>query len=230
VTSPVDSPPERRPWRTIDALYLLFWWIGGAAVGTAFAGEEWTVFELFGIIATFQAAGIFVGVAFLARKRSPWRDALGARFAAPDLRGLLEGVGLQLGLSIALALLLGLLGETSPAQEVVDEASQAVGSLDQLVVFVSLVVLAPLSEELVFRGVLLQGLRARFGPRAAVWGSATAFALVHLLDPNLLLAMPVFFVLGLALGYATINSGRLGRAVAMHAGFNLITVIAVLFL
>ena len=65
---------------------------------------------------------------------------------------------------------------------------------------------------------------------AAVVGSAGAFALIHLLDPNLLLAMPVFFVLGWVLARATIRTGRLGRAMTIHAGFNLVTVVAVLFL
>lgn len=230
MTSPAESPGELRPWRPIDALYLLFWWIGGAAVGGALVGEEWSVFELFGVIATLQAVGIFVGVAVLARNREPWREALAARFAPGDLRGVLEGAGLQIGLSIALAILIGIFGGTVPSQEVVDEASSAVGGLDQVAVIVALVVLAPLSEELVFRGVLLRGLQVRFGAKPAVIGSAGAFALIHLLDPNLLLAMPVFLVLGLALGYATVRTGRLGRAVTIHAGFNLVTVLAVLFL
>ena len=230
MTSPVESPGDQRPWRPIDALYVLLWWIGGAAVGTGFVGEEWSVFDLFGVIATFQAIGIFVGVAVLSRRRPPWREALGARFAREDLRGLVEGFGLQIGLSIGLALLIGLFGGTPPSQEVVDEARLAVGGADQIVVIFALVVLAPVSEELVFRGVLLRSLQTRFGPRPAIVGSSAAFALVHLLDPNLLLAMPVFLVLGLALGHATVRTGRLGRAVAIHAGFNLVTVIAVLFL
>lgn len=230
MTLPADSRVDRRPWRPIDALYLLLWWIGGALAAAPLIGEELSVFDLFGVVATFQAIGVFVGLAVLARNRVPWREALNVRLAPEDIRGLLDGAGLQIGLSIALALLIQLLGADLPTQELVDAAGSAVSGLDQVVVIVSLVVVAPVSEELVFRGVLLRGLQARYGPRAAIVGSAAAFALVHLLDPNLLLAMPLFFVLGLALGHAAVRTGRLGRAVALHAGFNLVTAVAVLFL
>lgn len=228
--SPADWQVERRPWRPLDALYLLLWWIGGALAAGPLIGEELSVFDLFGVVATFQAIGVFVGLGVLARSREPWRKALRADFAPEDIRGLLEGVGLQIGLSIALALVIQMFGGELPTQEVVDEARLAAGGLDQIVVFVSLVLLAPVSEELVFRGVLLRGLQARYGVWPAIVGSAAAFALVHLLDPNLLLAMPLFFALGLVLGYAAVRTGRLGRAITLHAGFNLVTVVAVLFL
>lgn len=228
---PLDLPVERKPWRAIDALYLLFFWIAGAIASGPFIGsDEITIFELFGIIAPFQATGIFVGLWVLSRNRDPWRHALAVRVAPDDWRGVFEGMGLQIGLSILMALIIGLFGGTLPAQEVVDDAALAVGGVEQLAVILALVVLAPISEELVFRGVLLRGLQARYGMRAAVIGSAIAFALIHLLDPNLLVAMPVFLILGLALGYSVARTGRLGRAIAIHAGFNLVTVVAVLFL
>lgn len=228
---PLEYRADPRPWRAIDALYLLFFWIAGAIASGPFIGaDEITVFELFGVIAPFQALGIFVGIAVLGRTRQPWREALAFRAEPEDWRGLLEGVGLQLGLSILIATILGLFGGSLPSQEIVDDAGLAVGGLEQFAVIIALVVLAPISEELVFRGVLLKGLVARFGMHAGVIGSSVAFALLHLLDPNLLLAMPVFLVLGLALGYSVARTGRLGRAIAIHAGFNLVTVIAVLFL
>lgn len=228
---PLVLPVERQPWRAIDALYLLFFWIGGAIASGPFIGsDEITVFDLFGIIAPFQAAGIFLGLWVLARTRQPWREALGVRATPADWRGIAEGIGLQFCLGILMVFVIGLFGGTLPSQELVDDVEMAVGGIEQLAVIFALVVLAPISEELVFRGVLLRGLQARYGMTVAVIGSSVAFALVHLLDPNLLLAMPVFFVLGLALGYSVARTGRLGRAIAIHAGFNLVTVVAVLFL
>jgi membrane protease YdiL (CAAX protease family) len=231
VLPPVDSAADSKPWRAIDALYLLFFWIAGAIASGPFIGaDEISVFELFGIIAPFQAAGIFIGTAVLARNRQPWRAALGVGVAPQDWRGVLEGIGLQFGLSILIALVVGLFGGTLPSQEIVDDAELAVGGLERVAVVIALVVLAPISEELVFRGVLLRGLATRYGMKAAVFGSSVAFALLHLLDPNLLPAMPVFLALGVALGYSVSRTGRLGRAIAFHAGFNLVTVVAVLFL
>lgn len=228
--SPPGSQVDRRPWKPIDAFYLLLWWIAGAIAAAPLVGEELSVFDLFGVLVPFQAIGVFVGFAVLARSRSPWPSAMGAQLEPEDLRGLLEGAGLQFGLSLVLALVVQMFGGELPSQEMVDEARLAVSGLDRIMVIVSLVVLIPVSEELVFRGVLLRGLRNRYGPGPAVVGSAGAFAFVHLLDPNLLLAIPLFFALGLVLGYAVIRTNRLGRAVMIHAGFNLVTVVVVLFL
>jgi len=90
---------------------------------------------------------------------------------------------------------------------------------------VTAVVLAPVAEELVFRGILLRSLARRFSPWAAAFGSAGAFALGHLLDPNAALAVPALFVAGLVLARQVLVSGRLGGAIAMHAGFNLLSVL-----
>jgi membrane protease YdiL (CAAX protease family) len=228
--SPTGSQVDRRPWRPIDAFYLLLWWTAGAIAAAPLVGEELSVFDLFGVLAPLQAIGVFVGFAVLARSRSPWPSAMGAQLEPEDLRGLLQGAGLQIGFSLVLALVVQMFGAELPSQEVVDDARLAVTGLDRIMVIVSLVVVVPVSEELVFRGVLLRGLWTRYGPGPAVVGSAGAFAFIHLLDPNLLLVIPLFFALGLVLGYAVMRTGRLGRAVMIHAGFNLVTVVVVLFL
>jgi membrane protease YdiL (CAAX protease family) len=72
---------------------------------------------------------------------------------------------------------------------------------------------------------LLRALTHRLSSRAAIFGSAAAFALGHLLDPNAGLAVPALFLAGLVLARQVLVSGRLGGAIAMHAGFNLLSVL-----
>ena len=67
------------------------------------------------------------------------------------------------------------------------------------------VVLAPLFEEVVFRGTLLPVLAARFGSSTAVLLSALVFALAHLSVGEL----APLTVLGIGLGLLRLRGGRL---------------------
>ncbi len=91
--------------------------------------------------------------------------------------------------------------------------------------FTALVV-APLFEETLFRGVLLPVVGQRIGAAGAVVLSAAAFAVAHLSLGEL----APLFVLGLGLGWVRWRSGRLSSAVLMHALWNGLTFMNLLFL
>ena len=84
-----------------------------------------------------------------------------------------------------------------------------------------------------FRGVLLKALEG-FGRRAALFASAAVFAGFHLfgLSGNLLrgalLIFPTFLLMGLVLGLVTWRSKRLGPAIFIHSGFNLLALLVLL--
>lgn len=80
-------------------------------------------------------------------------------------------------------------------------------------------VLAPLFEETLFRGVLLPVLAQRWGGIWAVVISALVFGVAHLSVGEL----PPLFVLGLGLGWLRLQSGRLGASVLMHSLWNGLT-------
>jgi len=84
---------------------------------------------------------------------------------------------------------------------------------------ITALVLAPLFEETLFRGVLLPVLAQRWGNLAAVLISALVFGIAHLSLGEL----PPLFVLGLGLGWLRIQSGRLGASVLMHGLWNGLT-------
>ena len=78
------------------------------------------------------------------------------------------------------------------------------------------VVLAPLFEEVIFRGVLLPVVARDLGARWGVVISAAIFAVAHLSLGEL----PALFVLGLALGWLRLSSGRLSASVWLHSFWN----------
>lgn len=81
------------------------------------------------------------------------------------------------------------------------------------------VVLAPLFEETIFRGVLLPVLSRQLGSLWGVLLSSAVFGLAHLSIGEL----PPLFVLGLLLGWLRLSSGRLSAAIWLHAMWNALT-------
>ncbi len=75
------------------------------------------------------------------------------------------------------------------------------------------IIIAPLTEELVFRGVILRGLLGRWRPAAAVLISAAMFAFIHLNPAQ----APVAFLLGILLGWIYVRTRSLGLCVLGHA-------------
>lgn len=87
--------------------------------------------------------------------------------------------------------------------------------------FILLVIVAPLTEELLFRGIVLRGFLGRFRPWRAVVLSAMLFAGMHLNPWQTVSA----FVLGLIFGWFYLRTGSLWPCIAGHACYNSIIVI-----
>ncbi len=74
-----------------------------------------------------------------------------------------------------------------------------------------------LSEELAFRGLILQGLRSRLGAGVSLVLTALLFGVIHL---DLVQGLGAFFT-GLYLGYLTVRSGSIYPAIIAHGVNNL---------
>jgi len=100
------------------------------------------------------------------------------------------------------------------------------GGTAGLVLSVMLVVLvAPLVEEMLFRGVLLSAIGSRLGAGVALVGQAVLFAAYHF---STWMFVPML-LLGLACGYLAQHRGSLWPAIVLHALFNAVPV-ALVFL
>lgn len=178
----------------------------------------------------------FIGAIVLASRTSGTRnivDDFGLRFRGVDfVVGPLVGLGGQLVLLPLLYL---------PLEHVIPHLSDKLGEpakrltggfpgADLAVIAVLTVVVVPVVEELVFRGLFLRGALRAFagvgrglGPALAAVSTGVVFALAHfeLLE---LLGLAAF---GVVLSALAIRSGRLGPCILAHATFNLVAVLAV---
>ena len=86
-----------------------------------------------------------------------------------------------------------------------------------LLLAVPVVILGPIAEELLFRGVLLPWLRGFSSDSAALWLSSGFFALAHLhYGAHLLAVLPI----GLALGWARLRTNGLAAPILAHTAIN----------
>ncbi len=91
--------------------------------------------------------------------------------------------------------------------------------------FMKVAVVAPVVEELIFRGLILQGFKRNYNNFTAVFVSAILFSLFHL-NPW---QMPATFVLGLLLGWLMIRTNSLILAILGHSINNLLVLLTVTF-
>ncbi len=91
--------------------------------------------------------------------------------------------------------------------------------------FFKVVVIAPVIEELIFRGLILNGLRKNYSAITAVFISALLFSLFHL-NPW---QMPATFVLGLLLGWIVLRTRNILLAIIGHAMNNLLVLLTVTY-
>jgi hypothetical protein len=215
------------------AVYLLsvIWGVSVLAV-TGHAGDDLDDVPL-GVLALVQvglAAGFLVVPWFATRTKGNGIVAdLGFRARWPDLwKGGLAGAAAQL---VVIPLLywplLDLLDKTSDdLGQVAESLTDRVGTPVDVILLVLIVgVMAPVFEELFYRG-LMQGALLKRGtpPVLAVGGTALFFAASHLQ----LLQLPGLFVAGLVFGVLAHRTGRLGPAIAAHVVFNMVTVVSLL--
>jgi membrane protease YdiL (CAAX protease family) len=176
-----------------------------------------------------QNLGIIVALALIARfkGRGSLRDDFGLRILPRDLAWVAAGLGLSLVAGWMLLPVTELAGLKDSSQEVVQQFENANG-IEVPLFALGVVLLAPLAEELLFRGVLLRALVRRTDPARAVFGSALVFALIHVVgDPDTYYYVPAFLLLGLVSGWRAMKTGNLSQSVMLHVGFNLLASILI---
>lgn len=108
-----------------------------------------------------------------------------------------------------------------PARQLTDRAHGA----GVLLLFLVVAVLAPIAEEVFFRGLLLRSLERRMGTNWAIVVSAAVFGAAHF-EP---LQFPALFAFGLVAAVLATRTGRLGPAIWAHVAFNSVAVANLVF-
>jgi uncharacterized protein len=162
-----------------------------------------------------------VGVPVLATSRKgngPVRD-LGLRAERADVP---TGLGAGLVTQVLLVPLLYwpilylLDDDSSDVEREAERLFEGINGVGFVVLFLVVVVAAPIAEELFYRGLLLRSLEHRFGTGWAVIGSSVLFGLTHLQG----IQLPALVLFGLVAAVLAVRSGRLGPAIFAHVGFN----------
>lgn len=232
---PAVAAPRPRRWGLGDFLFglVIGYSLATLVAGLWFAATGDEELDLAG--QAFSQVGLWtgmVGAALLASHRKGagrLADDFGFRVRWRDIGiGVVVALATQLLVLPGIALLLRpLVGEpevSGPVRDLVDK-SQGPAFIGLLL---SVVIGAPIVEELFFRGLLLRSLQHRMPDWLAVALSAVAFGLAHgsaLPVDAVVLVMVSLTVFGAVLAVLAIRTDRLGPGILAHAAFNLFTIL-----
>lgn len=182
------------------------------------------VLALVQLLGLVVATGVGVMAAFGAEVR--YRDALAVEPspAAIVVLALSAGLALQLPLHELANLVAAIhpsLGMDAEQQARMRELVHIDGWQEAIFVPIAVVAIPAVSEELLFRGLLLPGLARRYGPRLALFTSAGLFGLIHVVPVAIVYAT----VAGVALGWLRQRSGSVLPCIAMHGAFNAVPIL-----
>lgn len=245
-TSPESTNRDRAPWTARDTalgvvltlvplLAFSFYnnYLAGSAGGTIpkLTPQQDLIAAILQFVITGALEAVFLLAPFYyARKRArPYAgQALGLRGFNPAIGMVLitlsvVGVIAATYAYTAIAAKLHLTVQTN-VDPLISELHQA-----PLVVYASLLVavlIAPISEEIFFRGFLLQGLRLNMPAWAAILLSSLIFAAAHLS----LGSFPILFILAIFLGILRVATRSIWPGVILHTLNNSLTLLYVLLL
>jgi membrane protease YdiL (CAAX protease family) len=210
--------PQKIPWSTRDV------WLGVASLGL-----WWIAVILLSLVVAFLDlevnAGLFIGLAelmllgpvwwFVLRKYRVGWDSVGLRAFKGSMLGL--GCGLMI-LSSLFNLIYSLFLALFDQQVQADLAPILAEVSSPWWLLLAGVVIAPVVEEIFFRGFVFSGLRTRYEWKKAAVISSALFALIHL---QLTAIIPIF-ILGYIFAYLYHRSNSIWPAIVMHVSTNAI--------
>ena len=225
---------SEKPWTPVDVLRLLMAWLlllcGAQLIGAQFApagtfqANTNSVTTLVVQMLGFHVAALVLVGVLLWRRGISWADAFG--LGAPRW-GLAVCVGALVGLLVLApawalgqlsALVLEGIGFPVKPQQAVQMVQSAASAGERVLTALMAVGLAPMVEEVLFRGVIYPTVKQVGYPRTAIWGTAFFFAAIH---GNPAIFVPLFF-LGALLAHLYERTGTLLVPITAHAVFNLV--------
>jgi membrane protease YdiL (CAAX protease family) len=198
----------RTIWQVIGALVVSELLTGMAAFSWGIEGADLIKFNLLTSVVFFGMIGLFA-LARSAEMQIRPRLVRGSK-AWAVAEGVLVGGSEALAVTFLFRWITGGVSADSASFGLAAEGT-AFMLLFGVLVFV---IMAPLAEELVFRGFMAEVFRSR-GKWVAVCASALAFALAH----RMLIMLPYFFVGGVILALVYFHRGLIA-SISAHAAFN----------
>jgi membrane protease YdiL (CAAX protease family) len=184
---------------------------------TYFLFPTWPDIARMAVPTQLALAAVTAWAAF--RSDRPWREALGLRFLEareiPPL--LLVLIGSVTVFSEIYVVIQRFVPVPAEFEAMLRDLLELTNPADSLATVVIAILVAPILEEALFRGVILNGLARRYGPQSASFWTAVFFAVFHLYNPWQVL--PTFF-LGLVLAWLVLTTRSLLSSIVVHTMFN----------
>ena len=200
-----------------------------------------------GITSADDPATVYVGIVgdlawlafmlvWLFRWHPGWQERIGVFFGRRGLRDALVGAGAGLLLypliAIVVALPLTYLFRTVSGTDATtpDQLPQHLNTAESIASVVLAVLVAPVAEELYFRGILFRSLRDRHGFWIGAIVSGLIFGAVHYVPApwqDFMLLQSIMVFTGIALAWIYERRGNLVADIAAHMAFNTIGVILI---
>jgi membrane protease YdiL (CAAX protease family) len=231
-TGVAERPRASWSWWEGLLVYVVAFILAGLAtlpILSALRGDD----ALGDIASTAVAAIVIVAalVAWLSNSHPGWISIVGLPERGAWWREIRASVGFGLVLYPLMVFVVGVIvalvlqavsGRAVDAPEQVPSHLSAVGVV---VTTLYAVVIAPIHEELFFRGILYRGVRDRYGLVAGLIATGVGFGLIHYLDgpwQGAVLLMGVMFVNGMALAWWYERRGTIVSPIVAHMVFNVI--------
>jgi membrane protease YdiL (CAAX protease family) len=225
VRADLNESPSSAPMLSGRAIVLV---ITAICIGAVGMGASWLLgrddhlepatyirYALVLTLGVYVVVGALIVLQITPRIRLRWHTG---KPASSILIGATVGGTLS---GVLLAAVTGAAGHLAPDPRIVTLMSE--GDLAHIVVTIGITcVCAPLIEEVLFRGLLLESLR-RSGRRRALWLSGVAFSVWHL-NPS---ALRYYALMGVLLGWLYLKRG-LACSIAAHVAFNGVLTVAAL--
>ncbi len=220
-----DTRPEpARPFPGLKGAVLLM--LGGWAAGFLAAAATGPFIGLEGT----TAAGNITGLALMTwagvrRSGAPATEVLSLRPLRPGL--LVPLVGMALSGSVLAAEIGNWVEELFPLPEVLRDILLYLLRADTWIGFIwraaLLALMAPVTEELMFRGVFQHGLVANYGPVKGICVASVCFGVFHLIPWQVVGAT----LIGLLLGTVVHRTGSILAGMVLHAAWNFLPLFVV---
>jgi uncharacterized protein len=192
--------------------------------------EKFYTFLLSGL--SFQGVSLFLTSRFLRAHEVRWAEFLG--FEDPAWRRA-AGIGLIMALAVlpvalllnkASEMALNLLDHDAVLQPTMQVLQVAVSPVQRIIFGFTAIVLAPVVEEILFRGIAYKAIRDQGYPKVALICSSLLFGVIHF---SLMTLIPLtFFAIVLAVLYE--RTGNLMASITAHSVFNAINFFMFLYL
>ncbi|HXU77045.1 MAG TPA: CPBP family intramembrane glutamic endopeptidase [Methylomirabilota bacterium] len=220
----------RKPWVLENfvrrmVLLLIFFYAGFflCAYAQKLAGPpHHSVVQMLVATLSFQGAALVLVGHFLREQNLGWAEAFGLKHL--PLHALLIGIivacvffvpGRQLQ-KLSSIVMERVTRKPAQEQQAVQTMRGAASWVQRAFLAVVTILLAPVAEEILFRGILYQGIKQAGFPRIALWGTSLLFAGVHM---NLPTFLPLF-ILALVLAMVYERTNNLLAPITAHSFFN----------